>query len=44
VGECGKGVYDAEALTTRPLWEWLEERIAKWLSELSLEDLAKDRL
>jgi Rrf2 family protein len=34
----------ADGCPTRPLWEWLEERIAKWLSELSLEDLAKDRL
>ncbi len=33
-----------EDCPTRPLWEWLEERIAKWLSELSLEDLAKNRL
>ena len=34
----------AEDCPTRPLWEWLEERIEKWLSELSLEDLAKNRL
>ena len=29
---------------TRPLWEYLEERIERWLRELSLEDLAKSRL
>jgi len=34
----------AEDCPTRPLWEWLEERIAKWLNELSLEDLAENRL
>lgn len=29
---------------TRPFWEWLEERIGKWLSELNLEDIQKSRL
>jgi len=29
---------------TRPLWEYLEERIEGWLRELSLADLAKGKL
>jgi len=32
------------ACPTRPLWEYLEERIEGWLRELSLKDLAEGKL
>ncbi|MBC7317806.1 hypothetical protein H5T57_00930 [Candidatus Bipolaricaulota bacterium] len=33
-----------DSCPTRPLWEYLEERIEGWLRELSLADLTKGKL
>jgi len=33
-----------ENCPTQPFWEWLQERIEVWLSQVTLEELAKGKL